>query len=226
MHESSAMIEIKNLAFQYQGQSFCLQVPDLVIPQGQKCAFVGPSGCGKTTLVYLIAGIYQPRSGSIHVQGERLTGQSDRQLRNYRISKIGFIFQQFELLDYLNVRENIILPNLINPALGRVPEKAVVRLAEGMGLSDKLARYPAQLSQGEKQRVAICRALVNEPDIIIADEPTGNLDPQTTHSIMELIQAQVRLRKCTFLMVTHDYSLLNTFDRVIDFQDFEHRIVA
>lgn len=222
------MIEVSNLVFHYERDGFCLRVPKLMIAQGQRCAFVGPSGCGKTTLVYLIAGIRRPDSGTITVQDQNLVGQTDRQLRNYRISKIGFIFQEFDLLDYLTVRENILLPNFINPEFRLSPEqdKAARRLAESMDLGDKLARHPGQLSQGEKQRVAICRALVNEPDIIIADEPTGNLDPRTSRAIIDIIHAQVRARGCTLLMVTHDYSLLSGFDRVIDLQDFTREIAA
>lgn len=222
------MIEIKNLLFTYENSDFSLRVPELVIAKGERVAFCGPSGCGKTTLVYLIAGIFLPQAGTIRVQGVDVTTRTDAQRRNFRISSIGFIFQEFELLEYLNARDNILLPNFINPEFAATAETArdLKSLAASMGLLDKLARYPAQLSQGEKQRVAICRALINKPNIIIADEPTGNLDPVNGAASMKLIHAQARARGCTLLVVTHDYSLLRDFDRVIDLSNFMQAAAA
>ncbi len=212
------MIEIADLRFEYSSGGFELAIPSLGIERGEKVAFVGPSGSGKTTLIYLIAGIYRPERGRIEVDGFDVTGSSDRELRNFRISRIGFVFQEFELLDYLTVGENILLPYHVNRSLDldSRARSRVKDLARTVGLADKVARRPAELSHGERQRVAICRALVTEPGIIVADEPTGNLDSDTTESIMKLLIEQVEKRGTTLIMVTHDRSLLGAFDRVVD----------
>jgi len=216
------VIEVRNLVFGYGRSEFSIEVPSLSVNSGERVALVGPSGCGKTSLVYLIAGILRPERGTITVDGDVITGLGEAALRTYRITRIGFVFQQFELLDYLTVRDNILLPNLVNKALpaARSRRDEARALASSLGVGDKLSRRPAQLSQGEKQRVAICRALLNQPDIVIADEPTGNLDPEMSHRIMELIHEQVTARGATLLMVTHDHTLLDPFDRVIDCRGF------
>jgi putative ABC transport system ATP-binding protein len=216
------MIEIRDLRFGYGGSSFSLKIPDLRITGGEKVAFIGPSGAGKTTLVYLIAGILSPQAGVIHVDGVDLARQSDRQLRDFRISRIGFVFQEFELLEYLSVRDNMLLPYYVNATLQLTPEvcRTVDELAASMNLADKLKRYPKTLSHGEKQRVAICRALITSPDILIADEPTGNLDSKTADVILSLLLREVEQRQATLLMVTHNHALLDAFDRVVDIQEF------
>ncbi len=216
------MIAIRELRFSYGDGAFGLEVPELRIARGEKVAFIGPSGSGKTTLVYLIAGVLTSKGGSIEVNGVDLSGWSDRQLRDFRISRIGFVFQEFELLDYLSVRDNMLLPYFLNATLELTPKvyAQVEELASSMHLSDKLRRYPKTLSQGEKQRVAICRALTTSPDILIADEPTGNLDSKTADVILSLLLGEVERRQATLLMVTHNHALLDAFDRVIDIQAF------
>ena len=142
-------------------------------------AFIGPSGSGKTTLLHLIAGITLPQSGTIETNGVDLTGLSENARRGFRIKNIGLVFQEFELLEYLTVLDNVLLPYRINPAL-ELTEAVRARAAAvtvDVGIGDKLSRYPRQLSQGERQRVAVCRAVVTEPAVLMADEPTGNLDP-------------------------------------------------
>ena len=174
------------------------------------------------SLVSLIAGIVCPQAVSIRVGEEELAEKSDAELRNFRVSKIGFIFQEFELLDYLNVIGNVLLPFYINRSL-RLDAGALVaarELAASVGLGGLSDRLPRELSHGERQRVAIARALVTRPEIVIADEPTGNLDPSTTASIMKTILGGVREREATLIMVTHDYSLLDSFDRSIDLAGF------
>jgi putative ABC transport system ATP-binding protein len=214
------VIEVRDLAFAYGDGDFELRLPELQIVAGETAAFVGPSGCGKTTLVHLIAGILRPARGRIGVLGRDLGELGEAERRRLRIQRIGFVFQQFELLDYLDVRDNILLANMINRALppARRMRAAAERLASSLGLGERLRHRPDQLAQGERQRVAICRALLNEPDILIADEPTGNLDPDTKVQIMDVIWRQVRERGCTFLMVTHDHALLEPFDRTLDFR--------
>jgi putative ABC transport system ATP-binding protein len=221
------MIEISGLRFAYQG-GFDLSVPSLEIARGEKLALVGPSGSGKTTLVYLMTGILRPAAGSIVLGGEAVTGRTDSELRNLRISKVGFIFQEFELLEYLNVRENILLPYLMNRSLkldAEVRARAET-LAGDVGLGTKLARRPGELSQGERQRVATARALVTQPSVIIADEPTGNLDRVTADSILELILKQVESHNATLVAVTHDETLLDRFDRTVNLRDYTEAAVT
>jgi len=216
------MIHITDLEFQYDDSGFVLNIHKLEIKEGEKVAFVGPSGCGKTTLLYLLAGICTPLGGQVMVAGNPIHSMQDAELRNFRSEQLGFIFQQFELLDYLNGRENILLTNYINTSLSITAEKEsrVISLTQTMGVSHLLGRLPGQMSQGEKQRIAICRAMINQPKIVIADEPTGNLDPKITGTALEMIFKQVSDTGTTFLMVTHDHSLLGSFDRVIDFEEF------
>lgn len=217
------MIAIDQLVFRYPASPFTLQIDSLQIEPGEKVAFVGPSGSGKTTLLNLIAGIAVPNSGSIRVAGSNLTGMSDRQRRNFRIAQIGQVFQQFELLPYLRARENIRLPFLINPTLTWSASAAaqLEALANRLGLADKLRRFPKQLSQGEQQRVAIARALIHSPPLLLADEPTGNLDPQNKRNTLQLLFDQLQLRSATLVVVTHDTGILEGFDRVIDFSSFQ-----
>jgi putative ABC transport system ATP-binding protein len=143
---------------------------------------------------------------------------NDRARRNFRISEIGFIFQEFALLDYLNVEENILLPYYVNKTLtlDHSARDTARDLAGRLGIGDKLRRHPAQLSGGEKQRVAICRALAAQPSLIIADEPTGNLDPENSAAVTGLIRELAERHHATLLMVTHDHAALQHFDRSID----------
>lgn len=215
------MIELKQLEFSYPGSLFRLSVDELSVQTGEKLAIVGPSGSGKTTLLNLLAGILLPQSGEIVVDETRLTNLSDRQRRDFRAARIGMVFQQFELLDYLSVLENVRLPFRINATLGKKADHdSAMNLLESVGLTSFAKRYPSQLSRGEQQRVAICRALATEPKLILADEPTGNLDPVNKRTIMDLLFSETASRNQTLVVVTHDQSLLNDFDRVIDFEKF------
>ncbi len=216
------MIEIENLQFTYLNSGFHLEIPALEIAQGQRVAVVGPSGSGKTTLLNLISGISVPDSGTIRVGDTRVSELSDAQRRNFRISRIGAVFQRFELVEYLSVRDNILLPYLINTALelnADVYQRAT-QLAEQVGIADKLGRGVQQLSQGEQQRVAICRALLPAPGLLLADEPTGNLDPVNKMRILELLFQQCSARDLTLVSVTHDAGILDGFDRTVDFEQF------
>ena len=221
------MISIQNLQFKYPRTDFSLQLTELEVAAGEKVAFVGPSGCGKTTLLNLIAGIATPDSGSVVTAGENVGQMSAAQRRDFRISNIGLVFQQFELIDYLDLKSNILLPFAINRSLklSKEIQTRAVGLAEEMGLAGKLKRFPRQLSQGEKQRCAICRALITEPRLILADEPTGNLDPKNKLAIMDLMFQQAERFSQTLVMVTHDMSILGGMDRTIDFEQFRHETV-
>jgi putative ABC transport system ATP-binding protein len=219
------VIKLSDVHFEYGGGGFALSVPKLEIGRGQTTAFVGPSGTGKTTLMYLIAGILQSDAGKIEIDGKILGSMSDRQRRVFRISRFGLVFQDFELLEYLSTRENILLPYLINKSLKLTAEtrNSAESLAKSVGLGEKMSRRPRELSHGERQRVAVCRALITKPDIIVADEPTSSLDTENSSAIMDIILGEARRREAVFLMLTHDRSLLEPFDMVVDVGELSGR---
>lgn len=222
------MIEIRELNFAYPGGEFRLAIPALDLDQGERVAVVGPSGTGKTTLLNLIAGIITAPQGTIRVGETLVSDLSYAARRVFRAQEIGFIFQDFALLDYLSARENILYPYRIaaGAPLDAAARERAERLAASCGLADKLGRRPANLSQGEQQRVALCRALVRQPKLILADEATGNLDPEKKNEILDLMFSRTEDAGASLLAVTHDHDLLPRFDRVIDFAAFRQETAA
>jgi putative ABC transport system ATP-binding protein len=216
------MISIADLEFQFAHSDFRLAVSALDVADGERMAIVGPSGSGKTTLLYLIAGILTPTRGTIRVQDQPVSALGDAARRALRVARIGLVFQSFELVSYLDVFENILLPYRLNPVLQLTPEIArrVEQLAAETGLTHRLQYFPDRLSQGEKQRVAICRAMLPEPPLLLADEPTGNLDPSAKQHVVDLLFQQVERTGATLLMVTHDTEIAARFPRVINCRDF------
>ncbi len=215
-------VGIRDLRFGYGEGDFHLHVPQLSVKDGEALALIGPSGSGKTTLLHLIAGIAVPQSGEVVTGGVEVSALADPARRDFRIRNVGLVFQEFELLEYLNVRDNVLLPYRIHPALrldSEIRERAG-RLADEVGIGMLLDRYVTRLSQGERQRVAICRALVTEPAILLADEPTGNLDPESKERVLDILFACVRRTGATLVAVTHDHDVLPRFDRVVDFKSF------
>ncbi len=214
------MIEITQLKFDYPKSDFRLRIDGLTIQEGEKVAIVGPSGSGKTTLLNLIAGITATDSGKIKVGQFEVSKLDDSARRDFRSSQIGMVFQQFELIEYLSVLENILLPFLVNQSmqLSQDVKQRAESAARSMGLGDKLRRKSRRLSQGEQQRVAICRALVNEPKLILADEPTGNLDPKNKRLSLDLLFEYCDQHRATLVVVTHDTTVLDGFERTIDFE--------
>ncbi|MEC8929403.1 MAG: ABC transporter ATP-binding protein [Verrucomicrobiota bacterium] len=208
--------------FRYTGGAFRLAPPNLEIEPGQHIAFTGPSGSGKTTLLRLLAGIHTPQEGRVELDGDNAATWPDARRRAFRIQHIGFIFQDFRLLDYLDLRENILLPYRLNPALRLAPtvHERLEELAKRLSITPQLTAQPGALSQGEKQRGAIARALLPTPRLLLADEPTGNLDAVNTSRTLTLLQEEARHAKATLLMVTHDHALLEHFDRVINFSNW------
>ena len=187
------MIQINDLEFHYPTGNFSLSIKALNLVRNETTAVIGPSGTGKTTLLNLIAGIMTPGRGAIHVAGTDVGRLNDNARRRFRITSIGFVFQDFELLDYLDVMDNILHPYRITDALtldASVRQRAGM-LATAMGIGDKIKRRADDLSQGEKQRAAICRALLPQPKLILADEATGNLDPDNKTRILDLLFAAV-----------------------------------
>jgi len=216
------MISIKDLRFRYSEGEFALHVPDLGIEGGEKVAVIGPSGSGKTTLLNLIAGIRTPQSGEVKTQGTEIGTLDDGARRDFRIRHIGLVFQEFELLEYLNVMDNILLPFRINRSLqlSKSVRQRASQLAEEVGIGSYLGRYVRHLSQGERQRVSVCRALLAQPPLILADEPTGNLDPTNKDRVLDILFDYCDRQGATLVTVTHDHDLLPRFERVIDFKQF------
>jgi len=213
------MLKITELYFEYPRSDFHLRINHLIFKMGSTHALIGPSGSGKTTLLNLIAGISIPQAGTIEYRNTVISKLSETERRAFRISKIGFVFQDFKLINYLTVQENIRLPFRINARLKadhNILDRIEV-LSQYTGISKYLKKYPNALSQGERQRVAICRALVTQPELILADEPTGNLDPKNKKKILELLFTYCREEGTTLITVTHDHELLPEFDQVIDF---------
>ncbi len=215
-------VRITDLEFHYGEGDFRLGIPGLQVDSGSTMAFIGPSGSGKTTLLHLIAGIAVPLAGQVETLGVDVGGLSDAARREFRIRQIGLVFQEFELLEYLSVLDNILLPYRINPALRLVADvrRRAEVVADQMDIADKLGRYPASLSQGERQRVGICRAILPEPPLLLADEPTGNLDPASKDRVLEHVFDYARQSGATFITVTHDHEVQGRFEHVVDFKKF------
>jgi len=215
-----AEITISGMEFRYPGdQGFDMTVSDLHVSSGQCTAIVGPSGSGKTTLLSLVAGIQVPQKGAIHVGEVQVNQLGESARREFRIKKIGQVFQAFELLEYLSVIENVLLGSIIDSTVVEGTKKRAADLLASVGLSHKVRTKPARLSHGERQRVAVCRAMLNDPQLLLADEPTGNLDQANKQNVVDLLIRQARQHNSTLLMVTHDRSLLGSFERVIDFAE-------
>ena len=222
------MIMAQNLHFRYSHSEFELQIADLSVAAGEHLAITGPSGCGKTTLLQILAGILPASAGLVQIGDNELSSLSDTERRRFRITSVGQVFQDFELLESLKLGENILLPYLINGALtldASVRTRAA-ELAMSVGLGELLNRPVANLSQGERQRLAICRAVITRPKLILADEPTGNLDANSKLATMKLLHEQARATDATLIVVTHDHSLLGGFDRHLDFAEIAAEAVA
>ena len=221
MENENLILQISDLHFQYPASDFKIEISNIKITQGSKIAISGKSGSGKTTLIHLISGILKPQSGEILFFDESITDMNDNDIRKHRISNIGFIFQEFELLDYLNVMDNLIIPYKINKSLSldeEIKNKAK-EIANRIGIGNKLDQHPKQLSGGERQRLAIARALITSPPLIIADEPTGNLDNKTSNIVMDEITDQVSYTNSTLIMISHNNELISSFDEIIDIQE-------
>ena len=206
------MLSISQAKYQYPQGDFLLCVTQLHVAAGECVALTGPSGTGKTTLLHLAAGILAPHTGRIKIGDFELSAQTDAVRRRFRLEQLGLVFQSFELLAHLTARDNIELPCRL---AGRAPDPSFASLVETLGISKLLERHPAKLSHGECQRVAIARALLHGPSLVLADEPTGNLDPANKQTVVELLLAACRERKAAVLMATHDSELLEMFDRTI-----------
>lgn len=217
----SLAIECRELGKSYKGDgitTYAIQQVDLTLYEGEFTAIVGPSGSGKSTLLSLIGTLDRPTTGHIFYGGEELSTMKQRQIANFRFEHIGFIFQQFHLLPTLTALENVLSPLFTR----KVPYHKIERAQEVLnqvGLTDKINALPSQLSGGQQQRVAIARAIVHEPDWLLADEPTGNLDTETGERIFNLMQTLNKEKGCGVLFVTHDPDLAAKAERTIHMKD-------
>ncbi len=214
------MIEIRQLTKSLHGGGHRVEILtgiDLTIPDGQFVAVTGPSGSGKTTLLSLIAGLDAPTGGSIMVDGEDITKLNEDELALLRGRRFGFVFQNFHLIPTLTAIENVILAAELTGASGT--HKRSEDLLGVVGLGDRLHHYPSQLSGGEQQRLCLARAFVNEPDIVLADEPTGNLDSKNSARVLDLIAELHRVKQATIILVTHEPHVAERTQRILTMAD-------
>ncbi|MCA2223522.1 ABC transporter ATP-binding protein [Nonomuraea aurantiaca] len=221
MNVSSAVVRARGLVKTHgQGQSRVRAVDevDLEVPQGQTLAVMGPSGCGKSTLLHLLGGLERPADGEVWVAGRRIDTLSERALARLRRRSVGFVFQAFHLVEELSAAENVELPALLAGHSRRQAKRRASLLLERVGLADRARHLPSQLSGGQRQRVAVARALVNEPLVVLADEPTGNLDTAATLDVLRIFE-ELRSAGQTFVIVTHDERVAATADRLVSMRD-------
>ena len=190
---------------------------DLQVENGEFVAIVGTSGSGKSTLLHILGGLDRPTGGSVRVEGKDIFSLKDEELTIFRRRKIGFVFQAYNLVPVLSAYENIILPIQLDG--GRVDKDYVGRVIEALGLEQRLNSLPSQLSGGQQQRVAIARALAAKPAIILADEPTGNLDSKTSQDVLSLMKITSQKFAQTMVMITHNEEIAQTADRIVRIED-------
>lgn len=196
-----------------------LENVNIAIEPGEFVSIMGPSGCGKSTLLNIIGLLDKPTSGSVEIAGVNLDKTSDRKLAAFRNAHLGFVFQSFHLISSINVMDNVEVPLLYRSMSAKERRELSKAVLDRVGLSHRLKHYPSQLSGGQCQRVAIARAIVGSPDIILADEPTGNLDSKMGHEIMEILHKLNREDGKTIVMVTHNENQAMQTDRIIRFFD-------
>lgn len=217
------VIEVKDVKKNYPlGKTtvHALRGVDLRVEEGAFLSIIGPSGSGKTTLLNIIGCIDTPTLGSVKIHDEEITTLNDKQITDLRLLKIGFIFQTFNLIPVLNVRENVEFPLLLMKKHQKAEiDTRVEKLITDVGLLEYIEHKPAELSGGQRQRVAIARALVTNPDIILADEPTANLDSETSKSILELMRELNEKEKTTFIFSTHDPDVLKYAKNIVKIKD-------
>jgi len=214
------MITVSHLTMRLIAGGHMITILDditLDVPEKQMVAIVGPSGSGKSTLLGLIAGLDKPTAGSIRLDGVEITVMPESQAARYRRQKIGYIFQSFHLIPTLNAQENVAVPLELNGDPDA--KKRAVELLAAVGLQDRRSHYPVQLSGGEQQRVAVARAFASHPPILLADEPTGNLDSATGRQVIDLLLSLNRDHGSTLMLVTHDQDLASCAERIITLRD-------
>ena len=200
-----------------ENQVWALDDISFTVEQGEFLAIIGPSGSGKSTLLHILGGVDRPSSGKVYMNGSDVYVQDDTQLAIFRRRQVGLIYQFYNLIPVLNVVENMVLPVRLDRR--RVNKKRLAELLQILGLKGRESHLPGQLSGGQQQRVSIGRALMNSPAIVLADEPTGNLDSQNSHEIMELFKLSNRKYNQTLIMITHDENIALQADRILSIED-------
>ena len=211
-------LEARGLRFTHAGGAFTLALDAFSVRAGEAVACVGPSGCGKTTLLELLVGIRTPHAGEVRFGGDAISILPEAPRRRWRLRTAGLVFQELQLVESLSGLENVLLPHLLDARLGdrTAAQRRAEALAEALGVGHLLPRKIRRMSQGERQRLAVCRALVTEAPLLVADEPTGSLDRRSAAAVVDLLLQQVREAGRALLMTTHDPALLPRFDRVLD----------
>jgi putative ABC transport system ATP-binding protein len=217
----NVIVSTRGLRKEYgSGESLVRAVDEveLEVVRGETLAVMGPSGCGKSTLLHLLGGLDRPTGGELWLNGRRIDALSERALAQLRRHEVGFVFQAYHLMDELTAQENVELPALLAGRTPRASRRRAEELLEQVGLADRGQHLPSALSGGQRQRVAIARALVNEPQLVLADEPTGNLDSAATLEVLRLFET-LHVAGLTLLVVTHDERIAATADRLISMRD-------
>ena len=215
-----SLIEVKNLSKLYgsgEAEITALKNINLNIEQGEFVAIVGPSGSGKSTLLHLLGGVDKPSSGEVIIKGESIYKLKEKELAILRRRKLGFVFQFFNLIPVLTAEENIEMPVLLDN--GKIDKNYMNELLKLLGLEERRNHHPSELSGGQQQRVSIGRALANKPSIILADEPTGNLDSKNSKEVLELLKYCAKKYNQTLILITHDINIAKSADRVITIED-------
>lgn len=218
------MIDLKNISKAYRTdtiETLALQHMSLTVPSGEFLSIMGPSGCGKSTLLNIMGLIDEPSEGTITLAGQTITGYNGSKIAKFRNEQLGFIFQSFHLINDLSVVDNVELPLLYRKVGGKERRRLALEALAHVGLSNRSGHFPNQLSGGQKQRVAIARAIVGTPNIILADEPTGNLDSQMGDEIMEILLKLNSEMGTTIVMVTHDERMAKKTHRLVRLSDGE-----
>lgn len=209
-----SLVNIEKSYFQFEHEIKILKNTNLEVDRGQFTGLIGPSGCGKTTLLQIAGLLDKPDSGEVIIDGVKAENMTDKQMTFTRGHKIGFVYQFHNLLKDFTALENVMMPLLLNKASSKeFAKNKSEKLLEKLGILHRAGHYPNQLSGGEQQRVAIARALIHDPVLLLADEPTGNLDPETAESVFSLMKSVVKDSGLAALIVTHNHSLLGSFDK-------------
>ena len=214
------MLSIRDLRFAYPNGGFSLSVADFSAAEGETVGIGGPSGTGKSTFLRLLSGILRPDTGSVTICGENEAQLSARSLRALRLRRLGLVFQDFALLDYLSVEDNILLPSRLGGTFDDHVREQARELADRLEIAQHWNRLCGEISQGERQRVAVARALVHSPGAVLADEPTASLDAKQSQIVMSLLTRYAKEKRATLVVVTHDSALSAQLERVVNVEEW------